>query len=250
MTRREQLQEQYEDAFFALLMDDLAVDMGKKAKEENEILMRDPQFAVSKTARRRCLKAIKNCFAYQTAHDFVRFSGKLISKVAVAVLLAILLFTTAFATYEPFRRGILNSIITTFEDHTELRFDTSAVSSCQFIEPGWLPEGYELKSTQHSQFMLNQVYAKSDESEIEVTVSDISGGTENIDTENANICFVDVRGYTAMTMQKDYLDGWGSSFTEYSIVWLDTAHGWVICIESSVEPVDVLLKLANNLVLS
>ena len=40
MTRREKLQEQYEDALFALLMDDLAVEEGKKAYEENERLKR------------------------------------------------------------------------------------------------------------------------------------------------------------------------------------------------------------------
>lgn len=38
MTRREKLQEQYEDALFALLMDDLAVEEGKKAYEENKRL--------------------------------------------------------------------------------------------------------------------------------------------------------------------------------------------------------------------
>ena len=38
MTRREQLQEQYEDALFALLMDDLAAIEGQAALEENERL--------------------------------------------------------------------------------------------------------------------------------------------------------------------------------------------------------------------
>ena len=46
MTRREKLQEQYEDALFALLMDDLAVEEGKKAYEENERLKADSSFEV------------------------------------------------------------------------------------------------------------------------------------------------------------------------------------------------------------
>ena len=50
MTRREKLQEQYEDALFALLMDDLAVEEGKKAYEENERLKADSSFEVPSKA--------------------------------------------------------------------------------------------------------------------------------------------------------------------------------------------------------
>ena len=54
MTRREKLQEQYEDALFALLMDDLAVEEGKKAYEENERLKADSSFEVPSESRKRC----------------------------------------------------------------------------------------------------------------------------------------------------------------------------------------------------
>ena len=55
MTRREKLQEQYEDALFALLMDDLAIAEGKSAEEENEQLKNDPKYAVPPEVRQRCL---------------------------------------------------------------------------------------------------------------------------------------------------------------------------------------------------
>ena len=42
MTRREELQEAYEDAMFALLMDYVAESEGKKALEENRALQKDP----------------------------------------------------------------------------------------------------------------------------------------------------------------------------------------------------------------
>ena len=38
MTKREQLREEYEDALFALMMDEFAVAEGEKALEENERL--------------------------------------------------------------------------------------------------------------------------------------------------------------------------------------------------------------------
>ena len=43
MTKREQLIEQYEDALFALLMDSVAEEEGKKAIELNERLKADPE---------------------------------------------------------------------------------------------------------------------------------------------------------------------------------------------------------------
>ena len=42
MTRREELQEAYEDAMFALLMDYVAESEGEKALEENRVLQEDP----------------------------------------------------------------------------------------------------------------------------------------------------------------------------------------------------------------
>lgn len=41
MTRREELQEAYEDAMFALLMDYVAESEGEKALEENRVLQED-----------------------------------------------------------------------------------------------------------------------------------------------------------------------------------------------------------------
>lgn len=61
MTRREKLQEQYEDALFALLMDDLAVEEGKKAYEENERLKADSSFEVPLESRKRCVETIARC---------------------------------------------------------------------------------------------------------------------------------------------------------------------------------------------
>ena len=50
MTKREQLIEQYEDALFALLMDSVAEEEGKKAIELNERLKADPEAEVPRGA--------------------------------------------------------------------------------------------------------------------------------------------------------------------------------------------------------
>lgn len=78
MTRREKLQEQYEDALFALLMDDLAVEEGKKAYEENERLKADSSFEVPLESRKRCVElspdvAEKNNFKVSAISAIMRF---------------------------------------------------------------------------------------------------------------------------------------------------------------------------------
>lgn len=54
MTNHERLTEQYEDALFALLMDSVAEEEGKKAIELNERLKADPEAEVPAEVRRRC----------------------------------------------------------------------------------------------------------------------------------------------------------------------------------------------------
>ena len=76
MNRRERLQDRYEDALFALLMDDIATMESKKAEEENERLQNDPSAAVPEDLDRRCMQLIHRHFAKQKARAAGRFTVK------------------------------------------------------------------------------------------------------------------------------------------------------------------------------
>lgn len=82
MTKHEKLQEQYEDALFALLMEEFAVEEGKSALEENERLKRDPTFDVPPDVRQRCLKQlpklVQNSPSGGPGNRFARFLQKLL----------------------------------------------------------------------------------------------------------------------------------------------------------------------------
>lgn len=69
MTRREELQEAYEDAMFALLMDYVAESEGEKALEENRVLQEDPDAEVPQEVRRACLKEIHRAFRKKSARS-------------------------------------------------------------------------------------------------------------------------------------------------------------------------------------
>lgn len=58
MNRREQIVENFEDAFMSLFMADIAEYEGQKFIGENERLKNDPNFKVPPELDRRCLRTI------------------------------------------------------------------------------------------------------------------------------------------------------------------------------------------------
>lgn len=58
MTRREMLMEQYEDALFALIMDEVAEVEGQKALEENQRLKESGELVIPEEVSQRCQRVI------------------------------------------------------------------------------------------------------------------------------------------------------------------------------------------------
>lgn len=81
MTRREMLMERYEDALFALLMNEVAEAEGRKALEENQRLCDSGEMVIPEAVHRRCLRTI----ARKTAQKDVRRFGRTLSKAASKV---------------------------------------------------------------------------------------------------------------------------------------------------------------------
>ena len=145
MTRQELLVEQYEDALFALIMDKVAEVEGQKAIEENQRLKESGEVVIPEELNRRCKQTIRCKTAEKHLKRYGRGFGKVLNKVAIVALMALLLFTTAFATSESFRVKTLNFVMEVFDDRTEIKFvpkDTAADSTAvPEITAGWLPEG-------------------------------------------------------------------------------------------------------------
>ena len=146
MTKRELLREQYEEALFALLMDDLAVSEGKKALEENERLKKDLCYIIPKESQLKCEKTIANHFTKNTIRTIGASISRAISKVAIIALISMLLFTTAFALSPSFRAHTLNLVIETFYDRTDFHFSElpSQANEKSSIEAAWLPVDFFL----------------------------------------------------------------------------------------------------------
>lgn len=147
MTRRELLQDRYEDALFALLMDDVATAEGKRAAVENERLKNDPSAEIPAGMEMRSLQTIRRCFARRDLYSVGRFTVKAMKRVVMAAGVAAILFTGAFAASETVRLNTLNLIIEVFDTNTTFRFvDQPVETESLSLEVGWLPEGYVLES--------------------------------------------------------------------------------------------------------
>lgn len=246
MTRHEKLQEQYEDALFALLMDDFAAAEGKHALEENERLKHDASYAVPQDIHNRCLKHISRCCTKKTLRDSGRIFYRGFTKVAVIAMICTLLFTTAFAASPSFREDVLNFIVKTFEDRTELSFSDLTLSeddspkSYRFTV-NWLPAGYTLTDQVEDSFRSTNYYRMNSGGEMTISIFLGEGSTLGMDTENAKIEPVVIQGTPGLVSIKDEVVqlAWGNEENAYQVL--------MIANSTNSETIQDMLKIAENL---
>lgn len=242
MTKHEKLQEQYEDALFALLMEEFAAEEGKSALEENERLKRDLAFDVPPDVRQRCLKTIAKTCTKQSLRRTGKSFCKVFTKVAVVATLCMLLFTTAIAVSPTLRANTFNLIISTFEDRTELWLENSTNDSGpDHVTAGWLPDGYQLIEAENNAFQIRNVYKDQSGNSVFVNVLRNSSNVVGIDTEQADVETVNINGQLTMIIQKDNIS---------QIVWANEILGYQVVVRSEDLPSDTLMKIAEKLSIS
>ena len=178
MTRHERLLENYEDAYFALLMEDVAQMEGARLDQLNMELQNDPHAAVPEGLTKRCLKTINAHFSNMRRSSSLRIVKK------------------AFAISDEFRTATLNLVITANEKYTQLKMkqedppqesgNTMVTDSNKFfknIRLTWLPDGYEYLSGEYD---YQAIFANDENNWIVINRFD-GTSTYNVDTEGAEI---------------------------------------------------------------
>ncbi len=122
MNQRDQLVENFEDAFMALFMADVAEHEGEKFLEENERLKNDADFKVPPELDRRCLRTINKTTRRKRALHTGKKVYRVFSKFSVAAVIALALFTSAYAAFPAVRVSTLNLLIEVSDIATELTF--------------------------------------------------------------------------------------------------------------------------------
>lgn len=185
MDRREELQDRYEDALFALLMDGMAVDEGKKALEENERLKNDPAAEVPEEVDKRCRKTIRRRFTQLRLRAVGRVTGRALCMMAMILGVASFLFVGAFAASSTVRATVLNLVVEVFPDSTSFFFtEEQPQDTLRQVTVGWVPEGFTLVDQGNNDYQSWSIYQGNGGTSLQVICEIGDGITLNVDTEN------------------------------------------------------------------
>lgn len=203
MTRRELLQEQHEDALFALLMDEVAISEGEKALEELAQLNADPTFAVPEETTRRMLKFIGHHFRSHRLRNSRRSIYKALQHIAVVAILGILLFTVVLAFSPELQKRTINYLVQAFPESTDFTFyDTSDRTPITSLTFGFVPDGYVSSIADEAEGSSFYQYDNNEGGCIQITCDWIDSITYSVDTEDAITSTVSIRGIDAMVIEK------------------------------------------------
>ena len=193
MKKHERLLEEYEDAYFALLMEEVAKKEGERLEALNEALQSDPEAAVPESLDHRCMETIRRHFAHRQRRSALRRTGKVLRLAAVLMAVTMLLFTTAFAVSEEFRASTINLILTVTRQYTQfdishgagnLQQTTSSnqggFTYFQTAEIGWIPDGYTYCDGEYNGYA---IFKNESGAEI-IIIIEPGNSSINVDTED------------------------------------------------------------------
>lgn len=209
MTRRENLQDQYEDAMFALLMDDLAWQEGERLLALNERLKDDPDAEVPEEVMARCRKVINRAFTKKAALKAGRFSWNVFKRVAIAACMTVLLFSVAFAASETVRVSTMNLMIEVFDRYTDYSFGPAPEESDNVkfsgFEVGWMPEGLTMTEQKTMSGYMSTIYEGSHGEYLSIRLYTLGeAGVMGINTEDAVVEDITINDWNASLITTDH----------------------------------------------
>lgn len=216
-TRRKALEQQYEQAAFALLLDDLMA-------EEGAALLRETDGAASADvppeADGRCIKTIRRADAKVRHGQVLRFAGKAVSRVAVVFLVVAIAFSVPFCTVSAFRAASMNYVVSVFDKGMNFSLYEQPVPKPYSGGggPTWFPDG-TWTLIQSTRDKTTHVLRYENEKGTRVSYTEVKsyGSGITVDSEEAAITTEAViNGWSAVVAVKD---------DQIIVVWLDEDNG-------------------------
>lgn len=251
MKPHDKLMEDYEDAVFALLMEQVAQIEGEEFLKENERLKNDPAAAVPESLDRKCRQTIKRAFRKQKRQKWKATGEKafhMVEKLSVMACAVVLLFTGVYAVSPKTQLATLNFLVEMSDVATGLTFtdpdeqtlgDIDSNTLAGYSIPN-LPKGFNLvNSTSDSRSALQAFANEQNESiSIKVIYSD-AAAIHNVDTENADVGTpININDFEGKIIKKD---------DRIQISLTDTAHYNFIDIIAVNTDEEVVLNIAKGI---
>lgn len=225
-------QQAREEALFVLLMEQVARQQDRQARQLGRALEEDPEAALSPALQQRCMQTLRRGFRRRDRQAAGRTTRRVMSRVAVAVLAAVLCLTAAFAVSPTLRGKALHWAAKVFPTHTELRLNPDAApANGQTYEPvvNWLPVGLTLEEQRSDCGFSNYHYTDSDGCWLDVELLLFSsGGAMSLDTENADVRETVISGYPAITIHKEGVSVAACTLEDLNAILLVTGQGFSV----------------------
>ena len=256
MTRREKLQENFEDALFALLMEEVAEQEGQRLLEENEKLKRDPESTVPPEVDRRCLKTIRRAFAKTQRRAAGHTAYRVFRQAAMVAVVGMLLFVTAFAVFPEVRVKTLNLLIEVSDVATSMTMEetpesqgspnfhaedssTTSGGMLRGYQIPAVPDGFVLVDSRNGTVSSSLRYENEDGAIIDFHIIEAKGTTHTVDTEDADASSITIHGYEGLFIEE------GSRIT---ITWGDTDQATFVTVFCDKISEEDAMSLANEII--
>ena len=244
MTKREQLWEDYDDALFALLMDEVAVSEGRAAAEENDRLAWEESARVPDAADRRCLAAISRQFRRRGLRTAGRAAWAAMKKVPALVALCSCLFVAAFAMSPEVRSSTMRFVMALYPNELVVGYVPADGEDGDLrpgelpLEVGWVPDGFELQDEAVDPTMVYYYFTSPDGGYIDITMLLTSGSMGVINTEDAT-----VENITVNEMQIKLI----TEQKGYHVIWSDTERSYLLTIATVGVDREEIIKITEEL---
>lgn len=225
MNRNDRLYNDYEDALFALLMDKVAQEEGARLLEENERLKNDPNAAVPPELNKKSLETIRRTLAGRQ-HRHTHTVGWYLSRLAVAILAALLLFAVAYASIPELQLRTLEMLIDNSDVSSRLSFAGGGDERGKEVELQTLA-GYTLPELSRKYVVTDQgetsreawiEYQHENGSVIRIKITDMSDSFIDDESTDSNKP-IEVHGHSGQQYEKN-----GAVY----LSWYDTDNQKVI----------------------
>lgn len=191
---REKLYEEYEDSLFRLVMHDTAENEVNFFLIEKERLKNDPDFQPAKEELEKFSQQLDVHFKKKKAYAARQRIVKLLNRSAVAILVGIILLFTTVSSVEAVRIRVLNFFMDIRQEYTSFQLKENENDSTggspvvnwnKAYVPTYIPDGYELSNTFHSEFVKKLVF--KDQQDSLIIYTELSeANSPGVDTEKAS----------------------------------------------------------------
>lgn len=209
--RGRQVYEQYEDALFRMVTDELAEQQGLELQSAWQAETSLPDSGPPPEAMRRFTEQLDAYLAQQQRADRRRQAFRRLHRIAVAVLAILVVFGTAMTTVQAFRLKVMNIWLEIQPQFTIFRLketDQGPSGSDLIVDwtnayvPTYIPEGYSIGSISIRESGREIVYEHDTAPMIYMELGET--GSPLVDTEKADrVETIDINGHRGTLVQKN-----------------------------------------------